>query len=81
MDEENVTSSMETAQVEHHGRILNWILSHAGVRDAKNRALAAGIPFWQIITTILPFVIQFITTGKIDWQAVIAAILALIPHP
>ena len=72
---------MESELVLHKARTLNYVLSHPGVREAKAKALAAGITIWQIIVAILPFVISFIQTGKIDWQAIVAAILALINPP
>lgn len=39
--------------------------------------LGATIPFWQILMTILPFILGIFTGQPIDFQALIAAILAL----
>lgn len=62
-------------------RITNRVLSQPDIADAKRQALAAGVPIWQIITAILPFVLQIISGKPIDIQAIIAAILALFPKP
>lgn len=53
----------------------------ADVDAAMKKAMAAGVPWLQILFTLLPFVLQIFTGGTIDIQALIAAILALITPP
>ena len=73
-------------------RSLDKLLHHLGnngatlpqlvqVDDAVRKALAAGIPWLQILFTILPFVLSIFTGGTIDIPGLIAAILALLNPP
>jgi hypothetical protein len=56
--------------------------SSAPLKAAVDKAVAAGVPWASIITTLLPLVVTFFTGGGINLQAIIAAILALInPTP
>jgi hypothetical protein len=64
-----------------HGGFVNTVMMHEGVAQAVTQAKAAGVNFFAILAAILPFVVQFITTGTVDWQAVIAAITALFGTP
>jgi hypothetical protein len=60
--------------------MIRTFFSHEGVAAAKLRAQIAGVTLVQILTAILPFVLQALQTGTTNWSQVIAAILALI-HP
>ena len=84
-DESTHNDEIMTAVQGHHmhgrARLESLILRHPEVKMATNQALAGGVPWAKIIVTILPFVMQILAGGKIDWQAIIAAILALINPP
>lgn len=54
------------------------ILLNAAVSRARAKALAAGVRPAQIILVLLPFILDYLATGKIDFAAIAAAILALI---
>ncbi len=75
MDSESVIHTQVGAA---HLSVMDSILRHDGVSQAVAQARGAGIPFLQIIMAILPFVAQILGGGKVDWQAIIAAVLALI---
>lgn len=70
-----------------HGpsEIVGLIEQRAGTRaadrvsDAIDDAKAAGVPWLQILVTLLPFVLNLLSGGTFDLAALIAAILALIP--
>jgi len=67
--------------------VLNGIAHHFGnegvqkVSEAIDKARQAGVPWLQIFATLLPLILSLFTGGKIDLQAIIAAILALINPP
>ena len=84
-NEERETLIHQTIQ-DHHmsirGKLSQQIMGHPDVAAAVNAALAAGIPWQQILAVMLPIIINLISGGKVDWQAIITAILALItPTP
>lgn len=54
------------------------ILLNATVSRARAKAIAAGVKPRDIIAVILPFILNYLFTGKIDFAAIAAAILALI---
>jgi hypothetical protein len=58
-------------------RLANRLLGQPEIAAAKDQAIAAGIPIWQIIAAMLPFILQLISGKPLDIQAIIAAILAL----
>ena len=60
--------------------MLQSVLGHPQVKEAVNSATKAGVPFWQIITTIIPMILAVFNGKPLDLQAIIAAINALI-HP
>lgn len=64
-----------------HAGLFGMILSEPSVRTAVDKALAAGVPFLQIIMALLPFVLQILAGKPFDLQAIIAAILALFNPP
>jgi hypothetical protein len=78
---DEIMSSVQRHHLDGQTRLTALITRHPDVRQASNQALAAGVPWATIIATILPFVIQIIAGGKIDWQAIVAAIIALINPP
>jgi hypothetical protein len=61
-----------------HANLLGIVMNNHGVRKAINRALAAGVPWADILAIILPLIGSIFSGGAIDWQSIIAAILALI---
>jgi hypothetical protein len=75
---DEILATVQRHQLDGHARLTALITRHPDVRLASNQALAAGVPWATIIATILPFVIQILAGGKIDWQAIVAAIIALI---
>lgn len=64
-----------------HFNLLNTIFANKDVADARVQAEAAGVPFIQILLTVLSFLPSLFTGGTIDWAGIIAAILALINPP
>jgi hypothetical protein len=85
-DATNQERTIQAMIHDHHlgilHRVQEQIFRHPEVQAASTQAQAAGVPWIKIITTVLPFVLQILAGGKIDWQAIIAAILALInPAP
>ena len=54
------------------------IFDNAAVKRARAKALAAGVKPGDIIAVLLPFILNYLFTGKIDFAAIAAAILALI---
>ena len=80
--EDDIMTTAQHFHLDTRARITAQIQRHPDVKAATNKALAAGIPWAKILETILPFVLQILGGGKIDWQAIVAAILALInPAP
>ncbi len=59
-------------------QLAQELLRHPEVSKAVAKARAAGIPILQILVTLLPFALQILAGGAVDWQAIINAILALI---
>ena len=65
--------------------LLKGISYHFGrgaqgqVEDAIKKTQAAGVPLASILLALLPIVLSLFSGGKIDLQAIINAILALIP--
>lgn len=49
------------------------------VGDAVAKVQAAGIPLLSIIATLLPIILGLFSGQKLDLQAIINAILALLP--
>jgi hypothetical protein len=78
---DEILATVQRHQLDGHARLTALITRHPDVRLASNQALAAGVPWATIIATILPFVIRILAGGKIDWQAIVAAIIALINPP
>lgn len=60
--------------------MLQSVLGHPQVKEAVNSATKAGVPFWQIITAIIPMILAVFSGSPLNLQAIIAAINALI-HP
>ena len=58
-------------------RVAKMILGRPEVAPTVAKAMAAGVTLPAIIATILPFVLQYLATGQIDFAAVVKAILAL----
>jgi hypothetical protein len=77
---DDILTAVQNHHLDFRARIQALLLRHPDVKSASNQALAAGIPWATILVTILPFVMQILAGGKIDWQAIVTAILALI-HP
>ena len=51
------------------------------VAAALDQVRAAGIPCIQIALALMPFILSMLSGKPIDWQAAIAAILALLNPP
>lgn len=64
-----------------HLSVLREVLQHPDVASAVSQARAAGIPFLQILLALLPIIASILGGGAINWQAIIAAILALFNPP
>lgn len=60
--------------------MLQSILKHPQVKEAVSNATKAGVPFWQIITAVIPLILAVFNGSPLDLQSIIAAINALI-HP
>lgn len=73
------TNSVQMQVLNGHLGMLNSILNNRQVRGAVHTVLSSGVNWIQIITVVLPFITQITNGGKIDWAAIVAAILALAP--
>lgn len=51
------------------------------VDEAIKQVLAGSIPWWQILMTIIPFILSIFSGGTVDIAALIAAIMALLNPP
>jgi hypothetical protein len=61
--------------------VLNAALNNPKVKVATAHAAAAGVPFWQILSVIMPMVLDVLRGKPLDMAAILAAIEALIPQP
>lgn len=59
-------------------RMQARIISHPRVAMSIKEAERAGVPWGQILLTLLPFVIAAMLGKPVDIEALIAAIMALI---
>jgi hypothetical protein len=62
-------------------QIVTRFMGHPEVRAAKDEALAAGVPWDQIIAALMPFALDISTGGWIDWIGIINALVALFGRP
>jgi len=80
----NIQTNAHHAMVDAHSHMvatmLQSVLKHPQVASAVNGATKAGVPFWQIITAIIPMILAVFNGSPLNLQAIIAAINALI-HP
>ncbi len=69
------------------GSILAGIAARYGqkvadnVRDAIGQVRKANIPWAAILAVLAPYIVQLLLGQKIDIQALIKALLSLIPQP
>jgi hypothetical protein len=79
---EEIMDTVQRHLLDIRAKIQALLNRHPDVKMAQNQALAAGVPWATILEALLPFVIKILAGGAIDWQAIVATILALInPAP
>lgn len=87
MAEEVKAASMD--EIRSIRRFINTLANHTEatpeqlgeVHAVIQKARAAGIPWFQILLKLMPFIISIFTGGGVDIAAIIAAILALLNPP
>ena len=66
-------------QAEHFPVVDHFLSRHPQIKAAAEKAKASGVPWLQIVATILPFIAGILQGKPLDIAALIAAIQALIP--
>lgn len=58
--------------------MMQSVLDHPQVKESVNNATKAGVPFWQILTVIMPIIMSLFNGTPLNPQAMIASIIAAI---
>lgn len=78
-DFDHVHAQLTGHQANTFNGVLSATLNSPRVKALTTRAVAAGVPFWQILAAVVPLVLAVLQGKPIDMAAVLAAIEALIP--